>query len=218
MGTLARNLGLLAVLALGLSGCGAGGDERPPSPVAEGAPVLAREQSADANATPWPFLAQITLNIHSKEAAAKGVLRSDVGKAVADSIRRSGAEYSLDAMSKWMVVANAGPPVRLEEVATVDVYLMRRDVAGVAATGAGWQNDARPARIDVDVMLGTVKASGVDLNDIAKAVRGLLPGKEYSLEDVRNLTVPGKNGTSVRLGQVAKITVVFQGDAAREAP
>lgn len=209
----------MAVLIVWLSGCGERGGVQSLDPVAGRTATAVRQQGDDANGRQWPLLARITLTILLEKANPKGVTAADIEKTVRDNVWNARAEYSLEGMRQWTVAASNGPPVRLGEVADLDVRLVRRDGQSASPLRASrpetemdQQTDAgTPARIDVQVETGKVIARGVNLNDVAKAVHDLRPDREYSLEDVRNLTVPAEGGTSVRLGQVAKIDVIIKG-------
>jgi hypothetical protein len=66
------------------------------------------------------------------------------------------------------------------------------------------------ARVTLELDAKRLREADADASDVRRAVERLLPNKLYGVEDIRSLAVPGRKGTTARLSQVAKVSIVFK--------
>lgn len=161
---------------------------------------------SDGDVDEWPFVARINVLVDYKRATRRGVLLGSISNDVA-----AAACASLEEIRNVILTANDRTRVRLHEIASVDVAVVRR--GGVLENGGRQGGDGGYhclARIALRMDEGALSKMELDRNDVAKVLSGMSGDREYHLEDIRSLTVPRRNATSVPLGRVAKIDIVFR--------
>ena len=170
------------------------------------------EPSADSprhevSAPKWPFQACLKITILRDKIAPRGITVADIASAVKDTKWKS-----LKELETLSVRSGFGAAVKLPDIAKLDVVLTGQGTA-VAKKLASEGYAIYSARMSVEVDENRLKEMGIDAAAVDTAIDRVSSAKKFTMKDVRDLTIRGKNGSDVRLGTMARINVVFDREA-----